>query len=34
MSHQVLRSEGTITILEVPKENVQPFILKYTGMVK
>ncbi len=33
ISHLTLTAEGKITILEVPKEKVQPFVLRYIGMV-
>lgn len=34
INHHRLKEDGTLTILEVPKETVAPFVMKYTGVAR
>lgn len=34
INHQVLKEKGTITIMEVPRNQVAPFVMKYVGISK
>lgn len=34
IAHQRLKEDGTLTIMEIPKNKVSPFVMKYVGVAK
>ena len=34
INHQRLKEDGTLTIMEIPKNKVSPFVMKYVGVAK
>tara|TARA_R110000796_G_scaffold251980_1_gene384687 strand:+ start:3615 stop:4370 length:756 start_codon:yes stop_codon:yes gene_type:complete len=34
INHQKLTEDGTLTIMEIPKDKVSPFVMKYVGVAK